>query len=91
MEEVDILKRHGTVKILAIHAPKEKRLLYLKERKRSDAPTSTEEFDARDKRELEVGLGKAISYADSIIMNDGAIEELERKAHAIIERWKATL
>ncbi len=91
MEEVDILNKHGIVKILAIHAPKEKRLFYLKERKRSDAPTSIEEFDARDKRELEVGLGKAISYADSIIMNDGTIEELERKVHAIVERWKATL
>lgn len=88
MEEVDILRKHGIVKILAIHAPKEKRLSYLKKRKRSDAPTNEKEFNARDKRELEVGLGEAISYADSIIMNDSTIEELIRKAHNIVERWK---
>ena len=89
MEEVDILRKYGIVKILAIHAPKEKRLFYIKERKRSDAPTDIEEFEARDRRELEVGLGEAISYADSIIMNDSSIEELERKAHEVVERWKS--
>ena len=91
MEEVDILRKHGIIKILAVHAPKEKRLFYLRDRKRRDAPTSIEEFETRDKRELEVGLGEAISYADSIIMNDGTIEELERKAHDVIERWKEML
>lgn len=91
MEEVNILKKHGVVKILAIHAPKDKRLLYLKERKRSDAPTSIEEFEARDKRELKVGIGEAISYADAIIMNDNTIEELIRKAHSIVDEWKGVV
>ncbi len=88
MEEVRVLKNYGVVKILAIHAPKEKRLEYIKNRKRDDAPKTLEEFEIRDKRELDVGIGEAISYADSIIMNDGSIEELQKKALNIIEQWK---
>lgn len=91
LEEVNVLKKYGKVKILAIHAPKEKRLVYLKERKRSDAPINLEEFEKRDKRELEVGIGEAISYADCIIMNDGSIEELQTKALEVIKRWKKEL
>ena len=88
IEEVKVLKGYGVVKILAIHAPKEDRFRFLKGRGRKDAPKSIEEFIARDKRELEVGLGEAIAYADSIIMNDSSIEELLKKADDIINRWK---
>ncbi|GIU70846.1 MAG: dephospho-CoA kinase [Candidatus Nitrosocaldaceae archaeon] len=91
MKEVEILKQHGRVKVLAIHAPRDKRLEYLRKRNRSDAPKSIEEFDARDKRELAVGLGEAISYADAIIMNDSTIDDLKKKAYDIIERWKSEL
>jgi dephospho-CoA kinase len=88
MQEVDVLRKHGTIKILAIHAPKQARFGFLKGRGRGDAPDSEEEFDLRDKRELGVGIGEAISFSDSIIMNDGTIEDLKRKAVEIAGRWK---
>ncbi|MEM2856427.1 MAG: AAA family ATPase [Candidatus Nitrosocaldaceae archaeon] len=88
IKEAEILKGYGNVKILAIHTPKDKRLKFLVDRNRSDAPTSKEEFEIRDKRELDVGVGEAIAYADAIITNDGSIEELQEKARKIIRKWK---
>ncbi len=88
MHEVEVLGKHGTVKVLTIHAPKHARFGFLKGRERDDAPASEEEFDLRDRRELDVGIGEAISYSDSIIMNDGTIEDLKRKALDIAGRWK---
>ena len=86
--EVDVLKKHGIVKVLGIHAPKEARFRFLKERKRTDAPTSQDEFDIRDKREIDVGIGEAISFSDSIITNDGTIKDLQKRALEIVNRWK---
>lgn len=88
MQEVDVLRKHGTVKVLAIHAPKEARFRFLKERKRIDAPRSQDEFDTRDKRELGVGIGEAISFSDSVITNDGTIKDLQKRALNVVSRWK---
>ncbi len=88
LEEVNVLKRYGIVKILAIHAPREIRLHYLQVRNRGDAPKSIEDFDIRDERELKVGIGEAISYADFIITNDSSIEDLKERAYAIVKKWR---
>jgi dephospho-CoA kinase len=88
VHEVDVLKQHGTVKVLAVHAPKEARFRFLKHRRRTDAPRSQDEFDTRDKRELTVGIGEAISFSDSVITNDGTIKDLQKKALAVVNRWK---
>ncbi len=88
MHEVEVLKKHGVVKILGIHAPKEARFRFLKGRRRKDAPKTEDEFMNRDKRELDVGIGAAISYSDSIITNDKAIKQLQANALAIVNRWK---
>jgi len=85
---VDVLKKHGIVKVLGIHAPKEARFRFLKERKRTDAPTSQDEFDIRDKREIDVGIAEAISFSDSVITNDGTIKDLQKRAVEIVNRWK---
>ncbi len=86
--EVDVLKRRGTVKVLAIHAPKESRFRFLKARKRLDAPRSHDEFDTRDKRELSVGIGEAILFSDSVITNEGTIKDLQSRALEVVNRWK---
>jgi len=88
MHEVDVLKQHGTVKVLAVHAPKEARFRFLKGRRRTDSPTSQDEFDTRDKRELDVGIGEAISFSDSVITNDGTIKDLQKRALEVVSRWK---
>lgn len=88
MPEVEVLKKHGVAKILGIHAPKEARFRFLKGRSRKDAPKTEDEFMTRDKRELDVGIVEAISYADSIITNDRTIKQLQEKALEIVSRWK---
>jgi dephospho-CoA kinase len=88
MQEVDVLRKYGMVKVLAIHAPKEARFRFLKGRKRTDAPRSQGEFDSRDKREIGVGIGEAISFSDSVITNDGTIKDLQKRALEIVNRWK---
>jgi len=56
-------------------------------RGRSDAPLSMKEFLARDRRELDVGIGEAIAYSDEIISNNGSREELVDKALNVVKYW----
>jgi dephospho-CoA kinase len=86
--EVDILKRVGCVKLLAIHASTNRRFTHLKERARSDDPSVIEDFMTRDKRELTVGISEAIALADETLSNnDLTIDQLKEKAFTIIKKW----
>ena len=86
--EVDILKRVGCVRLLAIHASTKRRFTHLKKRARSDDPTAVEDFMTRDKRELVVGISEAIALADETLSNnDLSIDELKEKAFTIIKNW----
>ncbi|MFL6442111.1 MAG: AAA family ATPase [Nitrososphaeraceae archaeon] len=86
--EVDILKRVGCVKLLAIHASTNRRFTHLKERARSDDPSVIEDFVTRDKRELTVGISEAIALADETLSNnDLTIDQLKEKAFTIIKEW----
>ena len=58
--------------------PAEKRFELLKQRKRSDAPMTQQEFEERDAREAKWGIQKAIDRADYILYNTGSLEELKR-------------
>jgi dephospho-CoA kinase len=86
--EVDILKRVGCVKLLAIHASTNMRFTHLKERARSDDPSVLQDFMSRDQRELTVGISEAIALADETLSNnDLTIDQLTEKAFTIIEKW----
>jgi dephospho-CoA kinase len=86
--EVDILKRVGCVKLLAIHASTDMRFMHLKQRARSDDPTVVQDFMSRDQRELTVGISEAIALADETLSNnDLTIDQLTEKAFTIIEKW----
>lgn len=86
--EVEILKKAGCVKLLAIHASSNKRFSHLKQRSRSDDPSVIEEFMNRDKRELAVGISEAIALADETLSNnDLTLDQLKEKAFIIIEKW----
>ena len=88
--EVEVLKKVGNVKLLAIHASQDTRLKHLKVRGRSDAPMDTNEFAGRDKRELSVGISEAIALADETISNNElTFEQLKDHACAIIDKWLA--
>lgn len=86
--EVEVLKKAGHVKLLAIHASQETRFKHLVDRGRSDAPASTDEFAGRDKRELSVGISEAIALADETISNnDLTLDQLKQHACGIVQNW----
>jgi len=90
--EVEVFARDGKVKLLAIHASRDRRFKLLTERGRSDAPTSREGFEERDKRELAIGVGNAVALADESLSNERATpEELGNRAVEMVEWWVSTV
>jgi dephospho-CoA kinase len=88
LAEVNVLKKVGMVKILAIHASGDIRYKFLTERNRSDAPTDREDFTNRDSREMGVGMSESIALADETISNNNmTIEELVNAAYHVIKGW----
>jgi dephospho-CoA kinase len=89
--EVEVFTRLGRVRLIAIHASRERRFKLLTERGRSDAPTSRDSFDERDKRELSIGVGDAVALADESLSNEHATpEELGRRAIELVDSWVAS-
>ncbi len=83
-----MLKKFGTVKILAVHASGDKRFGFLTNRKRSDDPENREEFVVRDSREIKVGMSESIALADETLSNNNlTIPQLVESAYKIIKGW----
>lgn len=75
-----------SLKVVAVHASPATRFERLGTRGRPDSPTSRGEFDQRDKRELEWGLGEAIALADYVVVNESTLDDLRKDANALLER-----
>lgn len=89
LAEVEVLKKIGTVKILAIHASGDTRFGFLTRRDRSDAPSDRNDFAKRDSREIGVGMSESIALADETISNNNlTIEQLINTAYDIIKGWQ---
>ena len=88
MAEVQVLRLIGSVKLLAIHGSTLTRYTHVKERRRSDVSSNIDEFDKRDKIEMEVGISNAIALADeSISNNDISIPELCERSFVTVQKW----
>jgi dephospho-CoA kinase len=88
MAEVEVLKDIGNVKLLAIHGSTFTRYAHVKERQRSDVPSNIDEFDKRDKTEMEVGISNAIALADETISNnDITISQLCEQSFTTVQDW----
>ncbi|MFB5606682.1 MAG: AAA family ATPase [Candidatus Nitrosomaritimum yanchengensis] len=86
--EIEVLRKYGTVKLLAIHASTETRFDFLKQRGRSDDPKTKENFEERDDRELGVGISNPIALSDDAISNNNLTkEELIELSFKKIEEW----
>jgi len=86
--EVEVLKKVGHVRLLAIHASRDTRFKHLRERGRADAPSDGDEFAGRDQRELSVGVSEAIALANEMISNnDLTLEQLKLRAYDIVKEW----
>ena len=87
-DEIQVLKKITTVKLLAIDAPSETRFNFLSNRQRSDDPLNHTEFEKRDTREIGVGVKNSIDMADEIISNSNlSIEDLVDTAYKVIKNW----
>ena len=87
-DEIQVLKKFGIVKLLAIHASTDTRFNFLQKRGRSDDPQTKEQFNERDDREVGVGVSNSIALSDFAISNIGLTkDELIKKSYDIIQRW----
>src|SRR5438105_12067871 len=86
--EVEVLKKFGTVKILAVHASGDTRFGFFTNTKRSDDPENRGEFVKRDSREIGVGMSESIALADETLSNNNlTIPQLIDSAYNIIKGW----
>lgn len=89
MAEVEAFRREARVLLVAIHASPSRRFEFLRERGRSDDPLSYEMFAARDKRELDVGIGESIAMADETVSNQRTTPaKLAAEMLRVVERWE---
>lgn len=86
--EIDVLKKYGDVKLLAIHASTHTRFGFLQSRGREDDPQTKESFEARDNRELDVGISSSIALSEEVINNNNKTkDELVDAALKKINYW----
>ncbi|MBT5842411.1 MAG: AAA family ATPase [Thaumarchaeota archaeon] len=86
--EIQVLRKFGIVKLLAIHASTDTRFDFLQKRGRSDDPQTIAHFEERDNRELGVGISNSIALSDYAISNIGlSKDELIDSAFKIIQSW----
>ncbi|MDH2901978.1 MAG: AAA family ATPase [archaeon] len=88
VEEFSEFKKLGIAKLLAVHASPDRRFKFLQARGRSDFPATRESFEARDRRELSVGVSEAIALADEVIPNSGNLNDLVTKAQEFFSMLK---
>ena len=87
-DEIQVLRKFGTVKLLAIHASTTTRFDFLQKRGRTDDPQTIEHFEERDNRELGVGISNSIALSDYAISNVGLTkDELIESTFKIIQSW----
>ena len=87
-DEIQVLRKFGTVKLLAIHASTNTRFDFLQKRGRADDPQTIEHFEERDNRELGVGISNSIALSDYAISNVGLTkDELIELTYKIIQSW----
>lgn len=83
--EVAAFKKVHDAVVVGIHASPATRYARLSARGREDDPRTWEAFAERDVRELGFGIGNAIALADTMIVNEGGVEDLHRAAETVLE------
>lgn len=87
-DEIQVLRKLGSVKLLAIHASTDTRFDFLQKRGRLDDPQTKNHFEERDNRELGVGISNPIALSDYAISNiDLTKDQLIETAFKIIQSW----
>lgn len=71
--------------VVAIYTNREERLRRILLRHRIDDVKSDRELDNRDDRELGWGIGRTISLADHMIVNDGTLDEFKDRSREFLK------
>ena len=89
MAEVEAFRKKASVLLVAVDASPERRFELLKERGRKDDPLTQEMFEERDRRELGVGIGRAIALAEETVSNQHASPgRLASEITEVVSRWE---
>ncbi len=84
--EVKIFRKHFKhFKVIAIHSSPRTRFMRLKKRKRTDDSSNYHEFNKRDNRELNFGIGDVIATANYMIVNEGPIWKFKNSIRSILK------
>ncbi len=85
IEELEYFKSHfADAVVIAIYTNRDERLRRILKRNRIDDVKNEPELEQRDNRELGWGIGRTISLADHMIVNDGTLEEFKEKAREFL-------
>ncbi len=85
-EELHYFRDHfPDVIVVAIYTNREERLRRILRRSRPDDVRNEVELESRDDRELGWGIGRTISLADRMIINDKTLEEFKAKVGAFLD------
>jgi dephospho-CoA kinase len=92
MAEVEAFRKKAAVLLVAVDASPERRFELLKERGRKDDPLTFEMFVERDRRELSVGIDRAIALADETVSNQHATpDRLAAELTKVVDRWEKSV
>jgi dephospho-CoA kinase len=84
--EVEIFKKNFTeFKVIAIHSTPNTRFKRLKRRMRPDDSHEESDFQMRDQRELNFGIGNVIATADYMVVNEGPLKKIKNIIRSILE------
>ncbi len=85
-EELDYFKSHfSNIIVIAVFANERDRIERIINRDREDDSHDYDGIHKRDKRELLWGIGKVISLADYMIVNDSTLEEYRKNAKLLLK------
>ncbi|TXT67148.1 MAG: Dephospho-CoA kinase [Promethearchaeota archaeon] len=86
MDEVEVFRGHWRFPVVAIIISQQKRFEIIRNRARDDDPSSLEELELRDEREIQFGLKEVIEKANFRIANEGSITQLKKETRQKVKK-----
>lgn len=83
--ELDVFRRLGRVCVVAVLAPPSVRIRRVSGRGRPGEARTLEDFESRDRYNLQFGVGEVIALSDYYLVNIGDIGSLVREARRVAE------
>lgn len=91
-EEVETFRRElgDDFTLVAIHTDRVRRFERMLSRGRADDPKDSEVLQQRDEREMNWGLAQTIALADTMLVNEGSLEEFRARVRELLDRLAKT-